>query len=131
MSESTFTTSQTTAIGRVRGLVGDREKGSYLFTDEQVQSYLDTCPTETDAAIGLARATVAYYARRVVTLQEAPSPDNVKVAAAQAIVDNFRGIVKDLQESAASVVELPRVSFGRLGAHASEPRRWGYNARRS
>lgn len=125
MSESTFTTSQATAIGRVRGLVGDREQGSYLFTDAQIQTYIDTTATEVDAAIGLAKAIRAYHARRISVLVAAPSPDNVKIADSRAITDAYKDIIKDLQASAPSTVELPKARFGVMGAHPSTPRRWG------
>lgn len=125
MSESVFTTSQATAIGRIRGLVGDRDPGSYIFTDAQIQTYIDEAGSETKAAINVAFTLRSHYARRVADLQAAPSPDNVKILSAQAVFNNLSTVIKDLQAMDGAEVELPTRRFGRLGAHASEPRRWG------
>lgn len=120
---TTPTTSQDTAIGRVRGLVGDRDPKSLMFTDVEVQKYIDTAGSEYDAALAMVRAIVASLNRRVFVLQLAPSPDNVKIADAQAQAAGWRDIRDDLlkNQPTAKSAGLPVVRFGSLGKHPSDP----------
>lgn len=108
MADLTFTTSLSTAIGRVRARTGLIDPaGSDRVEDARVQEYITATATEYDAALMLLDATIAALARKIKASTIPGSPSIIQVSDDQARLDALQTVRRNLVSTVPTTTGLP------------------------